>query len=97
MLSVTVLMDTCSDTLKQRDICTIYVSICKERSYINGVYRVVNRSRKVCMAHPELFNYSIDVFHDHALRWLDGASRHADPFFLYYSFTIPHAGGWLDE
>ena len=37
----------------------------------------------------------VDVFQDAALQWLDSRNRSA-PFFLYLSFTVPHAGGWGD-
>jgi arylsulfatase A-like enzyme len=60
-----------------------------------------NRSREECMAHPERYNYTVDVFTQGALGWLDahvsphGADR--SPFFLYLSLTVPHAGGWTDK
>ena len=51
-----------------------------------------NASRDACMAHPDRYNYTTDVFHGAAMAWLrDGR---AEPFFLYLSFTTPHAGGW---
>ena len=42
----------------------------------------------------------VDITHEHALHWLrgraggEGAAQHAQPFFLYVAFTVPHAGGW---
>ena len=48
----------------------------------------------ICVAkNTSSFNYTVDVFLDSALSWLD--NRTADsPFFMYMSFTVPHAGGW---
>eukprot|EP00730_Choanoeca_flexa_P011724 TRINITY_DN2773_c0_g1_i2.p1 TRINITY_DN2773_c0_g1~~TRINITY_DN2773_c0_g1_i2.p1 ORF type:complete len:480 (+),score=117.74 TRINITY_DN2773_c0_g1_i2:94-1440(+) len=59
----------------------------------------VNKTRELCMAHPELFNYSIDMFQAAALEWLEHTAAQADeqPFFMYVSYTIPHAGGWGDR
>ena len=51
------------------------------------------KSRQACMAHPEAFNYTTDLFADAAIGWLRGRSS-ARPFFAYLSFTVPHAGGW---
>lgn len=48
---------------------------------------------------------SVDITRDHSLMWVDDyAARRAaasaesdvDPFFLYISYTVPHAGGWGD-
>lgn len=60
------------------------------------------KSRANCMADPGAFNYTVDVTIDHGLEWLNdnyGAAassqaKSTDPFFLYLSFTVPHAGGW---
>eukprot|EP00308_Calcidiscus_leptoporus_P004349 CAMPEP_0119359116 /NCGR_PEP_ID=MMETSP1334-20130426/7087_1 /TAXON_ID=127549 /ORGANISM="Calcidiscus leptoporus, Strain RCC1130" /LENGTH=484 /DNA_ID=CAMNT_0007373723 /DNA_START=176 /DNA_END=1630 /DNA_ORIENTATION=- len=55
------------------------------------------KGRAECMRHPERFNYTTDLFADHAIEWLRaraGAAASARPFFLYLSFTVPHAGGW---
>eukprot|EP01062_Namystynia_karyoxenos_P067748 TRINITY_DN617_c0_g1_i2.p1 TRINITY_DN617_c0_g1~~TRINITY_DN617_c0_g1_i2.p1 ORF type:complete len:470 (+),score=114.27 TRINITY_DN617_c0_g1_i2:76-1485(+) len=52
-------------------------------------------SRELCMAHPELYNYSIDVFHAHGVEWLQKHAGGSSPFFLYMSYTVPHAGGWV--
>ena len=56
------------------------------------------------MANPELFNYTVDVFQAEALAWLEQhaapqslEANNKTPFFLYLSFTVPHAGGWGDE
>ena len=57
-----------------------------------------DKSRAHCMAHPAKFNYTTDLFADAAVAWLRGRSTRAAaalrPFFLYVSFTVPHAGGW---
>ena len=50
--------------------------------------------RAACMTHPELYNYTSDLFHDHAMAWLRGQQHGGKPFFLYIAFTVPHAGGW---
>jgi len=54
------------------------------------------KSRELCMAHPGAYNYTTDLFADHAIEWLQarGTTESAKPFFLYLSFTVPHAGGW---
>ena len=49
------------------------------------------------MANPELYNYTIDSFQNNAMAWLDAHAAGPSPFFLYLSFTIPHAGGWTLE
>ena len=59
------------------------------------------KSRELCMANPDDYSYSIDVFQKEAMGWLDeyhDKSRHqqTNPFFMYLSLTIPHAGGWTD-
>jgi arylsulfatase A-like enzyme len=48
------------------------------------------------MKHPELFNYTIDVFHASGMSWLEEVAKKSEPFFLYLSYTVPHAGGWGD-
>lgn len=58
---------------------------------------VQEKSRELCMANPESYNYTIDVFHTAALAWLEEVSKGPAPFFLYMSYTIPHAGGWADS
>ena len=59
-----------------------------------------NKSRALCMAAPERYNYTIDVWQSAAVEWLERAAaaraRDDRPFFAYVSFTIPHAGGWGD-
>ena len=58
------------------------------------------RSREACMAHPDQYNYTVDITQNYALRWIRNHaagsffSPRDDPFFMYMSFTIPHAGGW---
>ncbi|CAE7487032.1 Galns [Symbiodinium pilosum] len=54
-----------------------------------------SKSRELCMHRPEMYNYTIDVFHDHGMAWLEAVAD-SGPFFLYMSYTIPHAGGWGD-
>jgi len=54
------------------------------------------KDRELCMASPDIYNYTVDVFHDSAVSWLDTVAGGPRPFFLYLSFTIPHAGGWGD-
>ena len=56
----------------------------------------VNKSRELCMKNPERYNYTIDVFHNAAMAWMSEVSKGPSPFFLYLSYTIPHAGGWGD-
>ena len=64
-------------------------------------------SRDACMARPKDFNYTEEVTQGYAMRWLRGWSKreawtHAaanpdgrpKPFFVYKSYTVPHAGGW---
>lgn len=51
------------------------------------------KSRELCMAEPEAYNYTTDLFADHAMAWLRGR-KSKKPYFLYLSFTVPHAGGW---
>ena len=59
-----------------------------------------SKSRGACMAAPGSFNYTVDVTIDQGLAWLQdkyggGYTVPTEaPFFLYLSFTIPHAGGW---
>lgn len=56
------------------------------------------RSRDLCMDTPEAYNYTTDVFQQEAISWLDARNNGGGdrPFFLYLSFTVPHAGGWSD-
>ena len=53
-----------------------------------------NKSRSLCMAHPQDYNYTTDVFTDAALHWLHSERLPTKPFFLYIAYTVPHAGGW---
>ena len=52
------------------------------------------KSRDACMAAPSQYNYTTDIFTDAATRWLHGRAEPDRPFFLYVSYTVPHAGGW---
>eukprot|EP00440_Ansanella_granifera_P019971 gb/GFBE01021701.1/.p1 GENE.gb/GFBE01021701.1/~~gb/GFBE01021701.1/.p1 ORF type:complete len:492 (+),score=94.38 gb/GFBE01021701.1/:1-1476(+) len=54
------------------------------------------KSRQLCMKDPSLYNYTIDVFHDYGMAWLESVAKKPEPFFLYMSYTVPHAGGWGD-
>lgn len=55
-----------------------------------------DKNRKLCMASPERYNYTIDVFHEYGMQWLETVAKQDNPFFLYMSYTVPHAGGWGD-
>ena len=55
-----------------------------------------NKSRELCMAAPEQYSYTTDVFTDAAIGWLRTERVPSRPFFLFMSFTVPHAGGWGD-
>jgi arylsulfatase A-like enzyme len=65
---------------------------------VNLTLNYKKKNRQLCMASPEQYNYTTDLFQSQALKWLEGAAKDADvtPFFLYLSFTVPHAGGWSD-
>lgn len=67
------------------------------RNNVNLTGNWEEKSRELCMAHPEKYNYTIDRFHDAGMDWLEDAAKGSKPFFLYLSFTIPHAGGWGDH
>ena len=55
------------------------------------------KSRALCMSNPNEYNYTTDLFQFHAMNWLEHAASNKNvPFFLYLSFTVPHAGGWSD-
>ena len=57
------------------------------------------KSRELCMAHASEYNYTVDLTTSYALDWLHRQGREGSgeqPFFLYLSYTIPHAGGWSD-
>ena len=64
------------------------------------------KSRTLCMENPEEYSYTTDVFQYEALAWLDMyheksrlrqlREKESNPFFMYVSYTIPHAGGWMD-
>jgi len=63
-------------------------------------YKVGNNKRKpqrtACQDFPEDFNYTIDIFHREGVQWLKSVAGKGAPFFLYMSYTVPHAGGWDD-
>jgi len=67
---------------------------------VNNVNLTLNwkaKSRELCMAQPDEYNYAIDLFHDAGMAWLNDVAGGDKPFFLYMSFTVPHAGGWTDH
>lgn len=66
------------------------------RHNVNFTGNWYEKSRELCMAHPEKYNYTIDAFHDAGMEWLSQAAKGSKPFFMYLSFTVPHAGGWTD-
>eukprot|EP00750_Incisomonas_marina_P006185 INCI14358.1.p1 GENE.INCI14358.1~~INCI14358.1.p1 ORF type:complete len:547 (+),score=70.63 INCI14358.1:71-1711(+) len=57
-------------------------------------------ARAYCMdpTNQANLNYTVDITHAYAMDWIaneGGTMRDpAKPFFLYESFTVPHAGGW---
>lgn len=53
-------------------------------------------SRRKCMEKPSSCNYSHDLLSEKAFELIKTrALNHSDePFFLYLSWTLPHAGGW---
>jgi len=61
---------------------------------LSGNHQAVGR--ELCMEHPERYNYTIDVFHATAMKWVEDHANAPAPFFLYLGYTIPHAGGWDD-
>lgn len=62
------------------------------------------QAREACMAHPDRFNYTVDMTHQASMQWLrdrvleqraaEDSNEPFKPFFLYEAFTVPHAGGW---
>jgi len=57
-------------------------------------------ARSYCMNPDNVpnLNYTVDITHDQSMAWVaneNGTYRNeSQPFFLYESFTVPHAGGW---
>jgi arylsulfatase A-like enzyme len=57
-------------------------------------------ARAYCMDPDNIPNleYTVDLTHQQAMDWIENdANKSRDPtkpFFLYESFTVPHAGGW---
>lgn len=66
------------------------------RSNVNLTLNWKEKSRDLCMANPKEYNYTIDSFHNAGMAWLETVAGGPKPFFLYMSFTVPHAGGWTD-
>jgi len=56
-----------------------------------------NRSRRECMANPSAYNYSNDVFHRAGMFWMRQMAEQSKPFFMYLSYTQPHAGTWMNQ
>eukprot|EP00039_Didymoeca_costata_P026610 m.16238 g.16238 ORF g.16238 m.16238 type:complete len:463 (+) comp5625_c0_seq2:25-1413(+) len=54
-------------------------------------------SRNITMANPDKYNYTIDMFQAAAETWLHQVAGGPKPFFMYLSFTVPHAGGWEEQ
>ena len=52
------------------------------------------RSRENCMSNPSAYNYTVDITQSHSINWIHSIYQDKNPFFLYMSFTVPHAGGW---
>ena len=50
------------------------------------------RSREACMANPSLYNYTVDITQSNSIQWITSVQNDKNPFFLYMSFTVPHAG-----
>ena len=46
------------------------------------------------MASPSSFNYTVDITHHASLAFVRARAADGKKFFLYESFTVPHAGGW---
>ena len=64
---------------------------------INLTLNWKSKSRSLCMNNPSIYNYTTDIFQSQAIEWLKNvATNPTVPFFLYLSFTVPHAGGWSD-
>jgi arylsulfatase A-like enzyme len=55
-----------------------------------------NASRIKCMNQPLTCNYSHDLFAHQAFELIKNRTENypEQPFFLYLSWTLPHAGGW---
>ena len=71
------------------------VSIC---ALLLSVVRVRNRGVFVphgsllfgmrCVSAEDLYNYTIDVFHESAMQWLEEAAKGEEPFFLYVRLAL---------
>ena len=55
------------------------------------------RSREACMANPSLYNYTVDITQSHSIQWITSVQNDENPFFLYMSFTVPHAGKFFSS
>lgn len=94
--------------VSQLDCHNMYPRVIDAGETLGGCNLTLNwkaKSRDLCMASPERYNYTTDVFVGAALKWLDNiatapaaeGSAEQRPFFLYLSLTVPHAGGWTDN
>ncbi|CAK9084067.1 unnamed protein product [Durusdinium trenchii] len=63
---------------------------------LSGNIHSPSPTRERCMQSPDSYNYTIDVFHKEAMSWMRQVAQTSQPFFLYLSYTVPHAGGWGD-
>jgi arylsulfatase A len=57
----------------------------------NGVGSSPAARRAACMARPDAFTYTSDVFEAEAASWI---RNQTGPFFAYVAYTTPHAGDW---
>ena len=55
------------------------------------------RSREACMANPSLYNYTVDITQSNSIQWITSVQNDKNPFFLYMSFTVPHAGKFFSS
>ena len=101
--------DTFIGQIDQGKFHNMYPNVIDEGSQEGNYNLSLNwksKSRKLCMANPSDYSYTIDVFQYEALEWIDKYHHESEirklrhqnnnPFFMYVSFTIPHAGGWTD-
>jgi len=54
-------------------------------------------SRDRCMAANNTCVFTHNLFTEKATEFLTNQSAQANPFFLYLTYTIPHAGGWYKD
>eukprot|EP00757_Euglenozoa_sp_SAG-D1_P010997 gene10997-3309_t len=56
-----------------------------------------NASREKCMAQGNSCTYTIDEFYNFGEQFVSTHAKKPDPFFLFLSYTVPHAGGWNND